>query len=87
MSGTRTPQGSSSLIPPRSWWREVPCGHPPDPLAWDNNGERFSCHCGSSLDVRRAIPVPEAPGPVVPCDGCGCHVACVTGHVPGGSDD
>lgn len=65
----------SRVRPPADFWREVPCGHPPDPVAWNSpNGP--VCHCGTDLDPAQGIDIPEAPGPVVLCQNCGCHVAC-----------
>lgn len=62
--------------PPDSFWREVPCGHPQDPVAWWGAEGPF-CHCGGGLDLKDALPEqpPEAPGPIVPCDKCGCFPA------------
>lgn len=60
--------------PPDDWWRELPCGHPPDPVAWLVWGG-WTCHCGRLLDPMDAFPMDGAPGPVVGCDRCGCHVA------------
>ncbi len=60
---------------PREFWREVPCGHPPDPVAW-HNGAGHVCHCGNGLDDAKGIAVAAAPGPVVLCQKCGCNVAC-----------
>lgn len=58
---------------PREFWREVPCGHPPDPVAAVTVEGRV-CHCGQFLDDRPVIGhVP--PGDLVYCLGCGCHVA------------
>jgi hypothetical protein len=67
---------------PRSFWREVPCGHPPDPIAMrvetcgGCTGAHWVCHCGWGLDPAEAVGhPPEAPGPIVPCAKCGCFVA------------
>ncbi len=63
---------------PDSYWREVPCGHPPDPIALRSSDGHAFCHCGWGLDVSRALPgieSREAPGPIVNCDKCGCYVA------------
>lgn len=62
--------------PPRDFWREIPCGHPPDPLAfW--TGTTWVCHCGwgalgdqSDLNADRK----DAPFPLVSCQKCGCLV-------------
>lgn len=50
------------------------CGHPPDPIA-ERHGDLWTCHCGRVLEAKDGIVIPEAPGPVVQCDKCGCHVA------------
>lgn len=59
-------------------WREVPCGHLPDrPVAFDVP-DGWACHCGLLLNGAEAISdgVAEgAPGPIVPCQKCGCYVA------------
>jgi hypothetical protein len=61
---------------PRTYWREVPCGHPPDPVAVVTEDGAI-CHCGWLLDQRiTSFDVPGAPGPVRTCERCGCHVAC-----------
>jgi hypothetical protein len=62
---------------PRDYWREVPCGHPPDPVAMFGAHGEPVCHCGCILDGEATSPevVPEAPGPIVYCQSCGCHVA------------
>lgn len=56
------------------------CGHPPDPIA-EKIGVRWGCHCGVLLDPARGHEIEEALGPVVQCDGCGCHVAIPIGGV------
>lgn len=68
----------SRIDVPREFWREVPCGHPQDPVAaLSADGTRAVCHCGCSLDRAQALSEqpPEAPGPIVPCSKCGCYVA------------
>lgn len=64
--------------PPADFWRPVPCGHPPDPLALQLEAG-WTCHCGAVLEAKNALPAdvtpPWAPGPLVPCFGCGCTVA------------
>jgi hypothetical protein len=63
---------------PDDYWRRVPCGHPPDPVAMYGDEGRPVCHCGVLLDPAATgdFPVPsEAPGPIVPCQACGCYVA------------
>lgn len=62
---------------PDSYWREVPCGHPPDPVAMYNPEGHPVCHCGRGLDSSAALPDTPfgAPGPIVSCDKCGCYVA------------
>ena len=62
---------------PDDFWREVPCGHPPDPVA-ARVDHGWTCHCGGGLDPKDAISdgtVEGAPGPIVACGKCGCHVA------------
>jgi len=60
---------------PDSYWRDVPCGHPADPVAmWSDDG-RAVCHCGWKLDPEDGVEIGGAPGPVVNCSRCGCHVA------------
>jgi hypothetical protein len=78
------PERASEI--PRSYWREVPCGHPPDPV---RNPEGVPiCHCGWGLDDARACePVPEAPGPIVNCDKCGCYVAIPPAAVPSSDEE
>lgn len=64
-------------IPPE-FWREVPCGHPPDPVAALTPAGRWTCHCARALDPADAISDGQkegAPGPIVPCGKCGCFVA------------
>ena len=52
------------------FWREVPCGHPPDPVAIRVR-DGLVCHCGWFI---------EEDGPLLQqCSKCGCHVA---KHVP-----
>jgi hypothetical protein len=67
---------------PRDFWREIPCGHPPDPVAAfascaGCSAGHWVCHCGWQLNVAEALPerLPEAPGPIVLCGKCGCYVA------------
>lgn len=69
---------------PDDFWRHVPCGHPPDPVArWQEKsfvGIRnyvLLCHCGRVLDPQHTLPIEPvgAPGPIVGCDNCGCAVA------------
>lgn len=75
---------SGATLIPRDFWREVPCGHPPDPIAMFVVVERVDhdsywvCHCGNALNPMESISdgVEEgAPGPIVTCSDCGCHVA------------
>lgn len=57
-------------------WTGIPCGHPPEPVAWRDDGGRFVCHCARILDPTQAFPF-ESQGSrllLVFCDGCGCHV-------------
>lgn len=62
---------------PDSYWREVPCGHPLDPVALRNKEGDAVCHCGRGLDGVESLPDTPfgAPGPIVPCEKCGCYVA------------
>ena len=69
------PPSGAATEPPADFWREVPCGHPTDPVAWAGP-DGYVCHCGRLLDGKQGQHVPEAPGPVVLCSKCGCHVAC-----------
>lgn len=79
--GERCPHpehGTGEGLPPHDWWRNVPCGHPPDPIAWQLPDGYYVCHCGCTLDPEHAIDDgvdADAPGPIVPCSKCGCHVA------------
>lgn len=71
-------QGEEKRAIPDDYWRKVPCGHPPDPVAMYGDEGKPVCHCGVFLDpaATGAFPVPsEAPGPIVPCPNCGCYVA------------
>lgn len=63
--------------PPRNWWRAVPCNHPPDPVAWWIAPDGPTCHCGQILDPTDGHddPASAAPGTIVQCGECGCHVA------------
>lgn len=65
-----------------SFFLPVPCGHPQDPVArwvdYEWLGDRHEvalCHCGRVLDPAGGRSIEGAPGPVVSCDNCGCHVA------------
>lgn len=62
---------------PDSYWREVPCGHPPDPVAIRNAQGTAVCHCGRGLALvgDSGLNIEGAPGEVFHCDKCGCHVA------------
>ena len=73
--GIAVPPSGAEAAPPADFWREVPCGHPTDPVAWAGP-DGYVCHCGCLLDGKQGQHVPEAPGPVVLCSKCGCHVAC-----------
>lgn len=69
--------GEEGKAIPRDYWREVPCGHPADPVAMYSGQGDPVCHCGRILDLadRMAELPPEAPGPIVYCQQCGCYVA------------
>jgi len=61
---------------PDAFWREVPCGHPSDPVAmWTLDGHPV-CHCGCIVDRANGpiLETPEAPGPIYACQKCGCAV-------------
>lgn len=49
---------------------------PDDPVAvWEVTARAY-CHCGWLLDAEHGgVEVEGAPGRVVQCGGCGCHVA------------
>jgi hypothetical protein len=66
--------------PPDDFWREVPCGHPPEPMAWIGADGPF-CHCGGGLDESRALPLPADArvAALIPCDKCGCVVGVGSG--------
>lgn len=55
------------------FWREVPCGHPPDPIAARMPDGHLACHCGWGLDDVQPITRVD-PLDIVPCDKCGCYV-------------
>lgn len=63
--------------PPLSWWRNMPCGHPPEPVAWWIVPDGPTCHCGRILDSTAGYedPASGAPGPLVRCGECDCRVA------------
>lgn len=48
---------------------------PDDPVARWSVSSQAECHCGEILDPSQGIEIDGAPGPVVQCQGCGCHVA------------
>lgn len=77
----------SSDTPGKGFWRELPCGHPQDPVAWQSPDGHYCCHCGWILDIADAISDgqrEDAPGPIVPCGKCGCFVAI---PLPGSLDE
>ena len=77
-SQSESSSGDEGEAIPRDYWREVPCGHPPDPVAMYGRDGNPVCHCGCTLDPAKGqgLPQPpEAPGPIVNCPGCGCYVA------------
>ncbi len=57
------------------------CGHPPSPVAMRRQDGLYVCHCNRVLNPAKAHEVPDGapkpPGPLVYCNGCGCHVALV----------
>ena len=63
------------MKPPADFWRPVPCGHPPDPVGWQNPEGLWACHCGSLLNPEEVLPTrPGGPKPLVACHKCGCVV-------------
>ena len=58
---------------PQNFWRGIPCGHPPDPVAMRNQQGKWVCHCGMLADEFSAMEEPGI-GKLVQCYGCGCHV-------------
>ncbi len=71
---------SGSPLPeiPENYWRDIPCGHPPDPVAMYGSEGHPVCHCGCILDPADSAGLPqppEAPGAIVNCQKCGCYVA------------
>lgn len=63
--------------PSRPFFDGSGCGHPPDPIAVNLPNGYYGCHCGRMLDPEDGHKVEEAPGPVVHCEKCGCHVALI----------
>lgn len=59
--------------PTRPFFDGRGCGHPRDPVA-KKGPDGWFCHCGTLLDPALGRDFEEAPGPVVQCDGCGCHI-------------
>lgn len=66
----------------RAYLTPIPCRHPPDPVAewvayeWLGDPYEYPlCHCGRILNEALGHAIEGAPGPVVNCDNCGCHVA------------
>ncbi len=59
--------------PPDSFWREVPCGHPPEPVAWLSPSGPV-CHCGCGLDTTNVMQLNDG-RQLVPCGKCGCYVS------------
>jgi hypothetical protein len=70
-----SPSAETAGVIPREFWRGVPCGHPPDPVAMYGRDGDPICHCGWYLGEEDGREVEGAPGPVVLCQKCGCHVA------------
>lgn len=58
--------------PPLEFWREVPCGHPPNPVACRTESV-LVCHCGQFLDFNHGRWLRQRL--VASCDNCGCLVA------------
>jgi hypothetical protein len=68
---------TGGTTPAEQEWLEVPCGHPSAPVAFDVP-DGWVCHCGRLLNDAPVLSDggnEDAPGPIVPCDKCGCHVA------------
>lgn len=75
------------LLPPRDWWRDIPCGHPQDPELWRLPLGSYTCHCGrvwsasEVTDGEHGVYMNDlvdqhgqaASGWLVSCDRCGCH--------------
>jgi len=62
--------------PPADFWHEVPCGHPPDPVAWMGE-DGAACHCGRLLNGDPTLPGPDTRPDIqalVACQKCGCYV-------------
>jgi hypothetical protein len=75
------PEPSAAFVrPPDSFWREVPCGHPPDPVAWVNPDGSAICHCGWQL-ARGEAHIRFDDSQIVSCGKCGCYVAIEQGLV------
>lgn len=68
--------GSTATTVPADFWREVPCGHPADPVAWVGPDGPV-CHCGRMLSAEPTIDHTDdlRHWPIVPCAKCGCYVA------------
>jgi hypothetical protein len=63
------------MMPPDSWWRPPPCGHPEKPQVWIMPRGQMICHCCNILDFAPALPDGEHPdGEFVLCEMCGCIV-------------
>jgi hypothetical protein len=70
---------------PDDFWRKMPCGHPPDPLAALTADGHWICHCGWVLDPEDAVSsghAEGAPGRIVPCGRCGCYPALDESEAP-----
>lgn len=66
-------QNRRGVLPPVEWWRDAPCGHPKDPVAWLLPDGKYVCHCGTFLAGEDGVG--EHPqGDIVSCWGCGCYV-------------
>jgi hypothetical protein len=67
---------SGGWPPPRGFWREVPCGHPKNPVA-AIGPDGPVCHCGLILNPKNSMdlldPV-DGISEIVPCSQCGCGV-------------
>lgn len=64
--------------PPDDFWREVPCGHPPDPVAAFSD-DHWVCHCGWILDGSVTLDVIDGHR-IKPCGKCGCYPGIPVDH-------
>lgn len=67
-------QNRRGELPPVTWWRDAPCGHPQSPVAWLLPDGKHSCHCGWYLDDASTAAGEHPQGRIVACTNCGCYV-------------